>query len=156
MLRDTIPGQIVTPPSTQFKQDPVTGMLLYYDDLRHRYISTDRKTVSFSIDHSNINHPLWMKVIGVLSNNNGYPILRHAIITNITVSTSSKTDNCVFRLKNDVGGPDISTITLFNQSFHSHEGLDIPINSGKSLRVYADVITNHIDHPIITIELAWR
>ena len=85
MLRDTIPGS-----SQRFKQDPTTGILLFFDQTRATYVSADRETCKFGIDHSNVNHPRWMMMTGGVNTLvNGNTIPRNGMITCLTVSTKN-------------------------------------------------------------------
>lgn len=153
MLRDTIPGRS----SQQFKQDPITGVLLFYDQSRLMYISTDRESYQYGIDHKTINKSMWMKVSGNVNTlTNGIIISRNGVITCLSVSTQNIAANCIFRIKSSISGIDIATITLSGSSFEIDDSLSININKNDYLRVYADVISGQIDYPILNLEIAWR
>ncbi len=154
MLRDTISG---SRGSQQFKQDPVTGILLFYDNSRSMYVSTTRENFEFGIDHRNVSAPQWMLLTGGGNSlTNGYPISRNGLITCISVSTQNVSTNCIFRLRSSIAGPDITSIPLVGSSFNTIDNLSLPINQGTYLRVLADVVLGNIDFPEITIEIAWR
>jgi len=154
MLRDTISG---SKGSSLFRQDPVTGVLLFYDNSRSMYISADRETFKFGIDHRTLYNSMWMKITGgVNSLTNGYLISRNAIITCLSISTQNSDTNCIFRVKSNVSNPDITSIPLVGSSSNTIDNLSININSGDYLRVYADIISDKIEFPEMLIEIAWR
>ena len=154
MLRDTISGR---GGQQKFKQDPITGVLLYYDQSRSVYLSTDRETFTFGFPHKNIKHPVWMLLTGkVNSLTNGYLVPRDGAITCLAVSSKNITTNCIFRIRSNTSGPDITTITLNGSSTTIQESLNININKGDYLRVFMDVISGKVDYPEISIEFAWR
>ena len=152
MLRDTIPGS-----SQRFKQDPVTGILLFYDQSRSTYISTDRETYRFGIGHVNINRPRWMILTGggnTLTNGNLVP--RNGVITCLSVSTKNTTTDCVFKIRSLIAGPDITSISLLGTSSNVIDNLAININQNDRIRVFADVISGKLDYPELSVEIAWR
>ncbi len=152
MLRDTIPGS-----SQQFKQDPTTGVLLFYDQSRSMFISANRETFQYGIDHKNINRSMWMKVSGNVNTlTNGIIIPRNGLITCVSVSTQNVTTNCIFRIRSSITGADIITISLSGSTFEIDDSLSVNINKDDYLRVYADVISGQIDYPILNLEIAWR
>ena len=154
MLRDTISG---SRGSSLFRQDPVTGVLLFYDNSRSMYISTDRETFKFGIDHRTLSNSMWMKMTGGVNTlTNGYLVSRNAVITCLSVTTQTVSSNCIFRVKSNISNPDITSIPLIGVSSNTIDNLSININQGDYLRVYADVISGKIDFPEMLIEIAWR
>ena len=151
MLRDTIPGS-----SQRFKQDPITGVLLFYDQSRNMYVSANRETYRFGLDHINIKHPRWMEILSGNTLVNGDVLPRDGIITCLSVSTQNTNTNCVFRIRSLIAGPDITTITLSGTSSNVVDSLAININKNNKLRVFADVISDSIDYPELSVEIAWR
>lgn len=152
MLRDTIPGS-----SQRFKQDPNTGILFFYDQSRAMYVSTDRETYTFGIDHKKIKRPRWMLLTGrgnALTN--GYPVPRDGIITCLTITTKNIAANTIFRIRSTVSGSDITSIQLSGTSFNKIDNLKVNINQNDHIRVLADVVTGQIDYPVFALEIAWR
>jgi len=154
MLRDTIPGN-KGGSTQQFKYDPVTGLLLFYDQIRIMYLSVDRESFKFGIDHRNISSPMWMSNDAGNSLVNSYLIPRNGLITRVTVSTQNLS-NCIFRIRSLVSGPDLTTISLTGQSSKTNDNLSINLIPGNYLRILADVTSGNIDFPILSIEVAWR
>ena len=149
MLRDTYSN------NQRFKQG-LDGILYYYDMSRSLFTSTDRQTIDFAINHSNISIKKWMEVDSrITSNNNSNLIKRKSIITCISVRAKKKVSDCIFKIRKDQLGSNIETITLKNQSYNIKENLSVPLSPNDILVSLLEVNSGKVDYPILSIEYTW-
>jgi len=151
MLRDTVEAG----GGVQFRQDPTTGILTFWDTSRSMFVGVDRENYEYGINHKNIRVPMWMMITSrIKSLAKGNVIPRNAMITCLTASAKALT-NCEFEIYiNNVLN---TSVVMLTANKHIDESLSIPLNLGDELSVLCNPLNGQvINYPSLTIEVAWR
>lgn len=153
MLRDTVDSGGSS--GIQFKQDPVSGILTFWDSTRSMFLGVDREKYEYGIDHKNIRVNIWMMINArIKSLANGNLIPRNCSITCITANSSNLTD-CEFEIY--ANNTLKTSITIINDVYKIDDSLTINLNESDDISVLCKPLNGKlIDYPSLTIEIAWR
>jgi len=151
MLRDTVD----VGSSVQFRQDPSTGILTFWDTSRSMFIGVDREKYEYGINHKTISSNMWMMITSRIKTlANGSLISRDALITCISVNTKNLTDGDFVIY---INGSPMTSITLANEDKKVDDSLSISLNANDIISVLCKPLNNKkVDYPALTIEIAWR
>lgn len=152
MLRDVI-RRSGGGTGTTFNQT-IDGILLFYDNIRTKWLSTSRESFLFGINHKNITTERYMLIGEVVASATGIRIPRNATITSISVQTKNTTTGS-FKIRKNDSSVDLLTLTLSSEQGKSQNNISIDINQDDWLQVLISPVTA-IDYPILNLELAWR
>jgi len=156
MLRDTVDAGAG---GVQFRQDPTTGILTFWDTSRLMFLGVDRENYEYGIDHKNIRVPMWMMITSrIKSLANGSLIPRNSIITCYSSNSSGLTD-CefeIYRLR--LGTKTIlSSFQMLNEDSKIVDSLNISLDADDELSILCKPLNGKVvNYPSLTIEIAWR
>jgi len=151
MLRDTVDSGL----NVNFRQDPTTGILTFWDTSRSMYIGVDRQKFTYGIDHANVRRDMWMRMVSRINTMaNGSLISRDALITCISVVSANKTDAEIEVYTNDILK---TSIILTDEDKKVDDSLSISLDSNDVISVLCKPLNNKVlNYPSLTIEVAWR
>lgn len=135
---------------------PENGNLYYYDTSRSKYLSVNRETFIFGIDHKSISGDRYMSADGkVKTMVTGVPVPRKGTI--ISLAAKSR-DNTIsrFRIRKNGNVSDITSLSVSGASGDVTDNLDIDIDKNDWLQAFLTVDSGEIHYPILTVEIAWR
>jgi len=159
MLYDTIQH------TSYIKVNPITGLLMVYDFTREKWLSSERKSIYFGINHRNIKGTRWLKTVGNIATNNtgyriqrknntGYRIQRNGTITCINIQSKNNTSYGFYIQANNTN---LITVSLNNVSWKNIDNLNIDINENDVIQCLLTTKNNeNIDYPLLSIEISWR
>lgn len=130
----------------------VAGIQYIYDTSRSKWLSVHRP--QWLTDRNANASNIYMRVgEGTSTQQTGVRISRNATITAISVQTDG-TETWTFEIrKNDVVTPIVSLAVVAAQGAHSNV-VNVDISAGDELQFYVN--GSGIDHPVATVEIAWR
>ena len=130
------------------------GILLFFDNTRNKWLSSNREILNYSIDHKNVTNNRWVGLTGgVTSNNSGYKLIRNSTITGVSVQTKTNT-TCSFEIKKNNDPTIIYSIDLFNESNKVYDDLDLTLVSGDYIQLSLNINSGLVSYLVINIEYA--
>lgn len=151
----TLPTTNLADGQIENKADASGGIILcIYDNVRSKWLSVARPTISFGRFRSTQNQFLAFYGGSIYSNNSGIRMPRNATI----VSLSAQLDvagTCDFRIrKNDSVA--IANLTLDGVIGLSDTTINVDVDAGDFLQCRLAGVVGSVEDPFIFIELAWR
>lgn len=147
MLIDTIANR------QSCNQRIMNGILCTLDESRSKWLSVDRKNISFGIDHRNIHVDRWMAVTGgAYSNTTGYILTADSTIIKIG-AYAQNLSTCVFRIRKNGLALDIASLVLTNEQ-KKIEDFNVDMNEGDVIQCYLEVTAGNVDFPTLLLEYA--
>lgn len=144
-----------TPTGTQAGQIfmGTDGILYAYDGARAKWLSVDRNTVSWSRGSTGTSNEYLRAHDASPSSNNGYRVIRNATITAVAAQTNTNETWNLLILKND-GNVSITFLTMTNETGKHENNTNINVDEGDFIQAYC--LGSNINHPLASIEFAWR
>lgn len=135
------------------------GMPAYNDPISGNLISIASLAANFSIATTGTRN-VYLNFTGdIASNTVGYHLPRNAMITSITVASSTtmgSNTGCSFQVRKNGSTTALGTYAIpSGASNKAYTGLNILLSAGDALQTYVAASSN-IANPCITVELVWR
>ena len=149
MLKDII---------TKSRLKQINNILYLYDTTINKWISVEKRGITYSINHTNASTDRWMRFTEIPSNNNGFLIARDAIINSISISSKNITSGTfeIYRYNSTDGLVLLDSKSLSTNDQSINLDLDIEVDSGNIIKVHFKAISpNKVDYPIVSLEIAW-
>ncbi len=142
-------------PTLNTKLD-VNGLFTYYDPDRAIWNSPDRIALDFGLNHKRITGTRWMNLpSGMPSNNNGFPIIRNAVIISAIARTANPS-YCTLYVHKNGNSSSLFSITIAGSNYSSNAALNIELSSGDFLQARLESDSGSINYPVLCIELSWK
>jgi len=134
------------------------GILYFYDLTRNKWLSSNRETIIFGINHNNIFGDRYMAVDGkVKTMVTGKRVPRKGTITSLTIqSKATSGDVANFHLRRNGISTDLTTISVSGVSGNSIDDLNVDIDEDDWLQAYVTVDSGVTNYPVLSVEVAWR
>lgn len=133
----------------------IDGILVCYDNLRNKWLSSSRFKIVFSIDHSTIKFNRWLFLNNVYSNLTSYMFNRNSTL--ISVSTEIRNPSTCSFLIEDSSGNNLLSITHSNETKKILNNLNIDLLQTEIVRCFINVQKpNSIDYPIVILEYSYQ
>ena len=153
MLRDNFQPDYGN--SEKFLQNG-NGVLTYFDSSRNLWLSVNRDTLIFGINHDMISGKRFMSMISGASNNSGYVAFRTGIITAISANCKESVNTYFRIIKNNDLVHDYLNLYLNDQISNSIDNLTVNFANSDVLQCLIDVDPgSYVSYPTIQLEIAW-
>jgi len=154
MLRDNFQPDYGN--SEQFFQNG-NGVLTYFDPNRNLWLSVNRSTLTFGINHNMISGKRFMTMVAeISSNNSGYVSFRSGIITAISAHCKESVNTYFRIIKNNDLVNDYLNIYMDDQISNSTDNLTVNFSNSDVLQCLIDVDPgSYVSYPTVQLEIAW-
>jgi hypothetical protein len=148
-----------TPPSTNLGTEPqlqfIKGILCVWDHVRGKWLSVDRKYVTFG--RKGTSPSMYLSHYGgsIPSNNSGIRMIRDATIISMSGQLKTGSGDCDISVRKGNGPLNIATLTLDGVLGYGIDDLDIDVDQGEYLQSYIQTLT-YTNDPMVVVEIAWR
>jgi len=130
------------------------GIFFIYDDTRTKFVSSDRKLLTFGRAGNTKNQYLNLGVGALPSNNAGFRMIRPAVITGLSGQLDA-TSNCLITIRKNKVDTNIATLAIATALGDQKSTLNIDLNTGDYIQGYLES-SNKVADPVVTVEIAWR
>lgn len=129
------------------------GIPFVYDTDRSKFVSIERKFLTFGRQGKSKNQYLNFGVGELPSNNSGFRMIRDAVITGLAGNLTN-TGNCVVTVRKNNEATNIASLAISTVG-NQVASLNINVDRGDYLQGYIEAPTK-VDDPVTIVELAWR
>lgn len=129
------------------------GIPFIYDAGRSKFVSIERKFLTFGRQGKSKNQYLNFGVGELPSNNSGFRMIRDAVITGLSGNLTN-TGNCVVVVRKNNEATNIASLAISTVG-NQVASLNINVDRGDYLQGYVEAPVK-VDDPVTVVELAWR